>query len=1020
MMEFSHDIGSRAPLVPALAGIVLLIACGPPGGSGRSESRGEKSLAPIVLESLLFPDPSGQSSSHDRALPNGAPPNRALPGNASLVQPIHFVFSGPVAADDVGLDALRVSDDENAAVVGEYVTRGNVVSFYPALPTRPLRDLGGGVWDLGGAGLRPGTSYNVTVPVGTGGALHNLVGIRKGLWALHDYERFLHDGGRVGRNYPAGGRSGLFSVRMHTTADPALFLTGYEKRPPRLADVEPRDGAEGISPFLFTDPDRLFPEPQAFRLVFDHPLDPAPQNVGDTAFKLIDIEDADGRMIQVELGVDVRLVSNRHDEAVIELRPSGILPFGDLLGISYVLALRGLAGGYDNRPGEAFATVFRVAPAPAARARDLFQENFHTKDREERHLGELGPGVVPARWNEHESHVVQAAYSLTGNGELGRFVPFAREGGAHEIVLDTDSQYFPLFDGSTPDAPPGTRVTGGVFNFTEIVIPAGITVKAVGHHPLALRATGSVLIGGTIDVSGCRGADDQTFDSAITPAPGGMGGPGGGRGGVGNPLKWWGERVLQNQVPPRAGERGWGPGDGAPHGGGGGEGAVFPEPAWPCGKAHCNRLDGGGSGSRGSGGGGGTFYTRGAPGKDGRGSKVSLESLDTSGYPRFTDIPGGARPRGGLPGKDVFIDEQPLNDFIGSLGEIADVIGGEGGGGGGNRHDSLECTAYVFNAFPGFPGVLADSKGAGGGGGGGALVIEALGTIVLDPQATLLARGGGGGRGEQVGCSNWGGGGGGGAGGALVLRSALGITMRVDTTSSPQLDVGGGPGGYAIQGCGPLTWCGSGDPNYSGSGGDGGAGLIQVQVPAGTQPEIGGVRFSPEGSLVPPEWTPSELTPISVAQTVWINMGEVIRRGHRRPAWSFRGTDRATGLVETDEYGDIVTPARNDFRIDLPPVIDPETGLIIEKGRENHIPPGAWVRIEFQAADALVPGSKEVDSASIVPGPGIWSPDIHIADGHQFVRYRVVFNIADVEQGYNLGPERRRPVMRFIRLPFEF
>ncbi|MEW6741161.1 MAG: hypothetical protein AB1486_00230 [Planctomycetota bacterium] len=1007
----------------------MLLGCGRGGGGGGGG--GSVEYRQVVLEDLIFPDPSNQSSWGEKAPPD----------NASLVQRVVFVFSGPVDPEEADADSLQVRDLGNVPVPGEYVARGDEVTFYAALPTRSLVDLGGDQWDVGGAGFLPDSFYNITVPVGSKEAISTLVRVSPVLWERHDYQRVPATGSYVGRNYAAGSRSGLFSVRMRTTAEPAKFLTGYAQTPPRLRSASPSDSAADISPFLFTDPDQLFAEPVPFELVFDHPLDPSLDNVSDQAFHLVDLEDKNGLTRNVELGVDVKLWSNRHNEAIVRVRPNGILPFGDLLGLTYPLSLKGISGGQQELPGEEFATVFRVASAPAGGGRDIFSESFHTTDWEETSVEELGSGVIPARWDHKDSNFLQAAFSFGGSGELGRFAPVAADGSTRRIILDTNRQSFPLFDGSTPDALPGTVVLGGVFHFTDIVIPKGVTVQAVGQNPLVFTATGSVSIAGTIDVSGTRGVDDQSYDSAINPTPGGPGGPGGGRGGVGNPTIWWGSHVLANQVPPRRGERGWGPRDVAQLGGGGGEGTAYPDPDWPafCGQPYCandnvnacNDPSGGvpdlGCGSglefcRGAGGGGGTFLTSGESGRQGKGNRVSLEELDGSNYPVFAQNPSGNRSQGGAAGQLVFMDGDPLNDFIGALGEVEEITGGQGGGGGGNRHDSLMCTPYCFTTFPGFPGVLMDSKGGGGGGGGGAFMLKALGAVSIVGEARLIATGGNGGGGEQIGCTGWGGGGGGGSGGAVVIQSATSLTFTEDPETQlwAQVGVRGGTGSYAETNCYNNNGsCQGRARNNPGSGGDGGQGLIQMQVPAGQLPGLGLARFDPEESLIPPERTPSELTPVSVAQTKWINAGEVIRSAGK-PLWQFTGTDPKTGHVLTDEAGFIRGPSKNDFKIDLLPVIDKQTGLILERGEEDYIPPGAYVKIEFQAADSIRPGSKEVDPATIVPGPGLWSSDIAIADGHQFIRYRVVFNIADTNQGYAVGPDRRQPVMRFVRLPLDF
>lgn len=74
----------------------------------------------------------------------------------------------------------------------------------------------------------------------------------------------------------------------------------------------------------------------------------------------------------------------------------------------------------------------------------------------------------------------------------------------------------------------------GIFNFTTVNIPTGVTVKFqrnIANTPVYILATGDVTIAGTIDVSGEKGGDGNTGN--IAPVLGGKGGPGGFDGGYG-------------------------------------------------------------------------------------------------------------------------------------------------------------------------------------------------------------------------------------------------------------------------------------------------------------------------------------------------------------------------------------------------------------------------------------------------------------------------------------------------------
>lgn len=77
----------------------------------------------------------------------------------------------------------------------------------------------------------------------------------------------------------------------------------------------------------------------------------------------------------------------------------------------------------------------------------------------------------------------------------------------------------------------------GVFNFTSVYVPAGMTVKFVrniANTPVYILTSGDVNILGIIDVSGESGADGGPSDGTkIGPIIGGKGGPGGFDGGFG-------------------------------------------------------------------------------------------------------------------------------------------------------------------------------------------------------------------------------------------------------------------------------------------------------------------------------------------------------------------------------------------------------------------------------------------------------------------------------------------------------
>jgi hypothetical protein len=104
----------------------------------------------------------------------------------------------------------------------------------------------------------------------------------------------------------------------------------------------------------------------------------------------------------------------------------------------------------------------------------------------------------------------------------------------------------------------------GVFNYTTVTIPSGVTVRYTrnaANTPVRILATGDVTVNGTISVNGGDGAGPN----AASAAPGGAGGPGGFSGGNG---------AVFNSLPPMPG-LGPGGGPGATDGGGTGTSGTY-------------------------------------------------------------------------------------------------------------------------------------------------------------------------------------------------------------------------------------------------------------------------------------------------------------------------------------------------------------------------------------------------------------------------------------------------------------
>lgn len=947
--------------------LVAPTACSRGGGSaGRGPGVSE-----IALLDIQFPDPSGQF----------ALPLADTPSNTSLVQQVVFVFSGPPAADSVHSESLRIKDSAEFPVAGEYRVEGSRVVFTPQLPTRPIDASRAPAFDLGGLSLLPSTTYFVEVIAGGSQSVANLSVI----------------GADVRGRYQHPIWSNAVLASFTTTADETLFLTGLPVAGIALVQVEPRDGFAPFSPGLYGDPLHWFSDQEPIRLTFDGPLHPDGDSVSDLTFRVRDLDDRGLDPMGLSLGVEVTLRESRATRSVVELCPTGILPLGHLLAVEIPDSPRHLSDPTLLPASRRVAATYTTAADPGGKIPDRFEEDFDTDDWFDASASAGIRGVAPASWNQGDSHVLQAAIAFPGSGELGDLLPPASGGPPYLLSLDTNLQSFPLLDGSTPGAPAGTVVEGGVFHFRDIVIPANVTLRPVGSNPLVLTATGTVLIAGTIDLRGSNGNSDSTYDSGVSPIPGGRSGAGGGRGGDSHPPVFFppGQLGIMNLISPPRGQDGYGPAVGGVFtvGGEGGATCVMDDPDLPnpegdCSEVQPERRD------RGAHGGGGSLLQEGIQGAVGFGNIGPR--ADGTWFDRGADFAVG-----GKPGPKVFADRNANNDYIGLRGEIQKIRGGQGGGGGGSMAEGYYCgflLPWGRNEWRGkFPDTTSDSRGGGGGGGGGALEIQALDTITLLAGARILASGGTGGGGEVLAQSDLGGGGGGGSGGAVLLKSGAGVDLRV----SSLVDVRGGAGD-------------TGNPRNRGTGGHG---LLQVQVPVDQVATTNGT-IQPASSYLDPTNTlnPVEFGPVSQATSRWIDMGRAIVRPPHGPLFQFTGTDPATGVVLTDASGLIPNPDSQPFQFGYLGRINPRTGDYYqdEYPRADWIPPEAQVIIEFQAAPALTPGSREVDLAAATA----WTPDVTQVAGHQFVRWRITFDVA--AQGQQIDASTKYVACQRFRLDFEF
>lgn len=266
-----------------------------------------------------------------------------------------------------------------------------------------------------------------------------------------------------------------------------------------------------------------------------------------------------------------------------------------------------------------------------------------------------------------------------------------------------------------------TNAALGIFNYTSISVPNGVTLTISGAYPAQFRAQGitgqqnAVQINGLLISNGGVGAAGQANAGELTPPAGGTGGAGAGRGGNASPL----------QTQSDFGETGFGAAiDGQPNSnnppntffGGGGGGGI---------QTSTNQG--------GAGGGGGSARFQGGNGQ------------------AITPPVGGTIAIAGQGG--------PLPAAMQPPATV--MAAGSGGGAGGDRDDGP-----VGNV------ALDDTGGAGGGGGGG-IRISSVGDVTFGTGATIQVNGGGGGA-----ASVFAGGGAGGSGGMIFVQSFANVNIQ--------------------------------------------------------------------------------------------------------------------------------------------------------------------------------------------------------------------------------------------------
>jgi len=96
---------------------------------------------------------------------------------------------------------------------------------------------------------------------------------------------------------------------------------------------------------------------------------------------------------------------------------------------------------------------------------------------------------------------------------------------------------------------------------------------------------------------------------------------------------------------------------------------------------------------------------------------------------------------------------------------------------------------------------------------------------------------------------------------------------------------------------------------------------------------------------------------------------------------------------------------KNDIEVDAPDLM-----------KKNFIPNDNEVAVQFQGADAVLPGSKIPNENPSVMSDWTW--DLASLSGKQFIRFRIRINVA--KHSGDVNPDNSKPQVNFIRLRMNY
>jgi len=250
--------------------------------------------------------------------------------------------------------------------------------------------------------------------------------------------------------------------------------------------------------------------PLEIRLDFDQALNPNTGNVPvafDVNPLVRDINDR-GRVyleyddpeygLDTWIPADVDIERNDLTGSTLVLRPAGVLPNNATVRVIVEQTLEDISGE-NNLGNPAYDRVFGTFSTSQSYEQ---QWNGIAEDFTSSQDIDLAASF-PESQAEVGAGYVRAGFAFEGNPTSLEYEPTA-----NEVVLNTS------FTQVVPKQGLPFTVSGGVFNFRNVTIPQGVTVRGTGPNPMVWLCSGKFTVAGTLTVRGGNGARVDTLNSA--------------------------------------------------------------------------------------------------------------------------------------------------------------------------------------------------------------------------------------------------------------------------------------------------------------------------------------------------------------------------------------------------------------------------------------------------------------------------------------------------------------------------